>query len=296
MVHDGLLDAEHLAAFKTLILPNIAALSDAQGAQLREFVARGGGLIATSETSLHDEQGVKRKDFGLAGLFGVSFAGRTEGPMRNAYLRLEHDAARDHPLLAGLGDAPRIIHGVWRVEVTANVAFPNPPLTLIPSYPDLPMEKVFPRTPRTDIPQVFLREVGAGRGVYFPWDIDRTFWEVLCGDHGRLMANAVRWATNEDPPVSVTGPGVLDVTAWQQQASLTVHLVNLTNPMMMKGPIREFLPVGEQRVRLRLPAGLKVRGVRLLVAGTTPVFREAAGTLEVTVPSILDHEVVAVDV
>jgi hypothetical protein len=96
--------------------------------------------------------------------------------------------------------------------------------------------------------------------------------------------------------VSVTGPGVLDVTAWQQQASLTVHLVNLTNPMMMKGPIREFLPVGEQRVRLRLPAGLKVRGVRLLVAGTTPVFREAAGTLEVTVPSILDHEVVAVDV
>ena len=29
MVHDRLLDAEHLAPFKTLILPNIAALSDA---------------------------------------------------------------------------------------------------------------------------------------------------------------------------------------------------------------------------------------------------------------------------
>ena len=35
MVHDRLLDAEHLAPFKTLILPNIAALSDAQCAQLR---------------------------------------------------------------------------------------------------------------------------------------------------------------------------------------------------------------------------------------------------------------------
>ncbi|MDO8543348.1 MAG: beta-galactosidase trimerization domain-containing protein, partial [Opitutaceae bacterium] len=90
MVHDRLLDAEHLAAFTTLILPNIAALSDAQCAQLRAFVARGGGIVATYETSLYDEWGVKRKDFGLADLFGVSFAGKNEGPMRNAYLRLEH--------------------------------------------------------------------------------------------------------------------------------------------------------------------------------------------------------------
>ena len=35
MVHDRLLDAAHLAPFKTLILPNIAALSDAQCGQLR---------------------------------------------------------------------------------------------------------------------------------------------------------------------------------------------------------------------------------------------------------------------
>src|SRR5262245_59641196 len=66
MVHDRLLDADHLAAFKTLILPNIACLSDAQCAQLRAFVQRGGGIVATHETSLYDEQGNKRKDFGLA--------------------------------------------------------------------------------------------------------------------------------------------------------------------------------------------------------------------------------------
>ena len=61
------------------------------------------------------------------------------------------------------------------------------------------MEKVYPRVPKTDIPQVFLREVGAGRVVYFPWDIDRTFWEVLGVDHGKLLRNAVEWATNEEP-------------------------------------------------------------------------------------------------
>ena len=29
------------------------------------------------------------------------------------------------------------------------------------------------------------------RVVYFPWDIYRVFWEVMCVDHGRLLANAV---------------------------------------------------------------------------------------------------------
>ncbi|HUG12550.1 MAG TPA: ThuA domain-containing protein [Opitutaceae bacterium] len=295
MVHDGLLDTENLAAFKTLILPNIAALSDAQCAQLREFVERGGGLIATHETSLLNEWGEKRTDFGLADLFGASFAGRIEGPMQNAYLRLEHETAMGHPMLRGLEEAPRIIHGVWRIDVTATDKTPAPPITLIPSYPDLPMEKVFSRTPRTDIPQVFLREVGAGRVVYFPWDIDRTFWEILNIDHGKLMRNAVAWATNEDSPVTVSGPGVLDVTLWRQKDSLTVHLVNLTNPMMMKGPIREFFVVGEQSVRMQIPDGATVRGVKFLVGGQSPAIRQDRRWLEVTVPSILDHEVVAVD-
>jgi hypothetical protein len=74
-----------------------------------------------------------------------------------------------------------------------------------------------------------------------------------------------------------------------------VHLVNLTNAMMMKGPVRELLPVGEQRVRLRMPEGARARAVRLLVAGRTPEARESAGWLELTVPEVLAHEVVAVD-
>src|SRR5204863_5838133 len=196
-----------------------------------------------------------------------------------------------HPLLRGLEEAPRIIHGVSRLEVKPREQFPPMPLTLIPGYPDLPMEKVYPRTAKTDVAQVFLRETGKGRVVYFPWDIDRTFWEVLSPDHGKLLRNSVEWATNERPPVSVIGPGILDVTLWQQRNSLTVHLVNLTNPMMMKGPIRELIPVGEQKVRVKLPDGAKSRGVKLLVANTAPVSRQTGQWLEVTVPSILAHEV-----
>lgn len=159
------------------------------------------------------------------------------------------------------------------------------------------MEKVYPRKPRTDIAEVFLREqAGAGRVAYFPWDIDRTYWDVLAVDHGMLMRNAVAWATNEDAPVTVAGRGLLDVTLWRQRSSMTVHLVNLTNPMMLKGPVRDLLAIGEQRVRVRMPEGHGARGVRLLVAGTSPTFTQSNGWLEVTVPSVLAHEVVAIDV
>ena len=130
--------------------------------------------------------------------------------------------------------------------------------------------------------------------MYFPWDIDRTFWEVLAPDHFKLLRNAVVWATNEEPGVTVTGPGVLDVTVWRQKASLTVHLVNLTNPMLMKGPVRDLIPVGEQKVRLRVPEGAKPKQVRLLAADKKARSDRSGPYLNVTVPFILDHEVVAV--
>jgi hypothetical protein len=132
--------------------------------------------------------------------------------------------------------------------------------------------------------------------AYFPWDVDRTFWEVLSVDHLLLLRNAVQWATNEEPPATVAGPGVLDVTVWRQKESLTVHLVNLTNPMMMKGPVRELVPLGEQKVRLRLPDGKRAKAVRLLAADKVVRAAQPGQDVTVTVPSVLDHEVVAVDV
>ncbi len=296
MVNDRLMDAEHLKPFKLLILPNIAALSENQCEQLRQYVRSGGSLVATFETSLYDERGERRADFGLADLFGVSFKGPVEGPMKNSYLRLrkDTDTGRFHPVLKGLEDAYRIVNGIWRVNVQPQADFPSP-VTLIPSYPDLPMEHVYPRQEDTDVRELYLREMGAGRVVYIPWDIDRTFWEIMGVDHGKLLRNAIDWAANEELPVQVTGPGVLDVTAWRQKNSMTVHLVNLTNPMMMKGPFRELLPVGEQKVRVRIPGNSRVKKVHGLVSGATLNHRLDGQRVVFTVPSILDHEVVALD-
>jgi hypothetical protein len=65
--------------------------------------------------------------------------------------------------------------------------------------------------------------------------------------------------------------------------------------MMMKGPVRELIPVGEQLVNVRVPEHRRVQKVHLLRAGVQPDVRYVGDAVEVRVPSVLDHEVVAID-
>lgn len=295
MLHEGYLDPEHLAPFRTLILANVAALSDRQCEQIRAFARAGGSVVATFETSRCDERGNRRPDLGLGDLFGVRVSGEVQGPLRNSYLRI-HPSADCGPLLAGLEDAERIVNAVHRLPVEPTAAFTLKPVTWVPPYPDLPMEEVYPRVEDSGHAELYLRELpGGGRVAYFPIDIERTFAELLVHDHLKLLAGAVAWASNETPPLVVQGPGYLDLAVWRQEKSLTVHIINMTNPMAMRGSFRELYPVGPLEVDVALPPGAAVTRVRLLTAGRKPKHAIEGGRLRVTVPGVECHEVVAVD-
>jgi hypothetical protein len=303
MVHDQLLDAPSLAKYKVLILPNTVAMSDRQADQLREFVSTGGTLVATYRTSLLDEQGRERDDFALGDLFGVRADGvRTD--ISNSYLRLnasgaDASAAR---VLQGITGTDVIINSANRVEVTmrddrgaGGEIARSVPVTLIDSYPDLPMEDVYRRNTDESTPQLVLSRFGAGRVAYFANDIDRAFSDFLVQDHFELMRGAIDWARDAAELVSVRGAGVIEVVAWEQSASMTVHLVNMTNPRYLKGPIVELLPSPEQFVSIAVPRGRAVESVRLLRAGVEADALIVDGRVELTIDSVLDFEVIAID-
>ncbi len=88
---------------------------------------------------------------------------------------------------------------------------------------------------------------------------------------------------------------MIDVSLWAQQSSITAHLVNLTNPMMLKGPLRELIPSPPQQVRIALPPGRSAKAVRLLASGTRPHYRLVGGGVELEVPSIELNEAIAID-
>ena len=298
MLHSDHISVESLSRYKVIILPNICRISDAQAQSLREYVKNGGRLVATYESSLYNEKGEMRTDFALSDVFGVRFVKRRAAyPIKNSYLNIKAGKNGEyHPILTGLEDAGRIIHSGRQLDVTPLSSADGAPLTAIPSYPDLPMEYVFPLQPETDIAEVYFNDFGKGLAVYYPWDLDRVYWEVASSDHGNLIRNTVRWLSDDSILLTVEGAGLLDVTCRIQADALVVHMVNLSNPMTMSGIIREFIPIGQQKLTVKIPDGKKVLDVKLLVKGGSLEYEQSGGQIAFTVESILDHEVIAIDI
>ncbi len=260
-VADELLSAEELAPFRVLILANTEFLSDEQCAVISAWVESGGSLVAAYQSTMLDGAGASRANFGLADVLGVDLVAPSRGPVRNNYMAL----IGQHPLHAGLAGAKRIIGGTHLLQVSAREGV-EVPFRFIPDFPDLPMEEVYARDEPAN-PAVVTRELlSGGRVVYFGFNLGSLFWETLQADHGLLIANAVRWGLRDTPMVWIEGPGLVDVAVRTRDGAIAISLVNLTNPMAMRGAIRETLPLPRQRIEASVPAGAGNVTARLLVA------------------------------
>lgn len=288
-VHQENLTPAALKPYRALLIPNAAYLRDAECEAIQQYAAAGGAVLATFETSRYNEWGVRREDFGLAGLFGVSAVGGVIGPFNNSYMRIDHP----HPALNGFADTKILPGPEFRVEVSH---LPAEALTLsvVPSFPSFPPEMVYPRIPNTDQPAAVFRQTGQSRIAYFPGDIARTAWRSGNSDLSRLVANTVRWLrAGSEPPASVTGKGMLELFAWETEPGFAIHILNYTNPNMTRPFVREFYPVGPLQVNFLPPQGRRISHVRALRAGRTLAFRQEGGAVRVELPSVSDYEVIA---
>jgi hypothetical protein len=286
-VHEDKLAPENLAKYAALLLPNTALLSDRQCEQLRAYVAGGGSLLATFETSLYTERNERRSEFGLADVFGIHRRGEIVGTNGNAYLaRIE----RPHEILAGFANT-NWIPGAENRRPVAPVE--DPVLTVTPGFVAYPPELSYPLEPRTNEPAVVIRQQGKSRLVYFPGDVERTMWKSGHTDLARLLQNAIRWVAGANPPVTIDGDGVVETFAWETQAGFAVHVLNYTNPTMHRGWLRSFYAIGPQKVRVSLPAGRRVTRIELLRAGVSVPFRVNGAAVEFTIPKVVDYEVAA---
>lgn len=287
LLSDQAMTAKSLDRFKVVILANSTCLSDKQATMLADYVARGGSVVAAFETGTRTEDNKPREGMALAGLLGVTPQGPSRGVVKNTYVALNGK----HPVNAGFSGAARIIGGTHLIAVDAAKGTEQP-FQYVPDFPDLPMEEVYPREAPRGAAVVTREHKSGGRTVYIPWNIGAIFWEVLAEDHQRLIANAVRWALGKRPSVEVDGPGFLDLAVRESADGVAVVLNNLSNPMAMKGPIREVFPVGKHSVSVAIPKGRKLDRARLLVAGRKAKTTFAKGRVEIEVPGIETLEVV----
>lgn len=296
-VHEQDLNEERLSQYAVLILPNMALMSDAQAAAIRQYTDGGGSVLATFQTGLFDEVGIAREDFALRDLFGISKAGeptqaneKTHESMGGVHLQYIRQRSA---LTEGFDDTTWIAGPVWRQPIAPHR---DSAMTFIKPYPVYPPEAVYQREPPSNIPAMVSREAGRSRLIYMAGDVDSSFWRLDHMDLGRQLSNAVLWLLQGNNTVDVEGDGLMEVIAWETQRGFAVHLLNYNGANAFRGHMRKPIPLPAQSLRLRLPAGNKIRHASLLHSGTKVEFLQEGNRISLQVPKVDMYEVVALEV
>ena len=271
LLNDWDLDADELARYAVVLLPNAAALSDAQAGAVREYVRKGGGLVATGETSLCDELGRPRGDFALADLFGVSYRGRPKAPLRRPVLDANFAVALDEKYWrerAGVATLTWGDHALTRDDRLEKLV-PNKtvhfrgPLVAVgePKQADEAVLRMRSEgTAGAALPAAVLRRFGEGRVAYFAAALDAALWAYAYPYQRRLLARALEWTARSPAPASVAAPMCVQATYWTQAGGdgrrVVVHLFNGVNTTANHGLPAADVPLREEAVPVH---GIKVR-------------------------------------
>jgi hypothetical protein len=98
----------------------------------------------------------------------------------------------------------------------------------------------------------------------------------------------------DQAPVTVTGDGILEVFAWETDPGFALHLLNYTNPNMLRGWFTALYPVGSQAVHAELPERIAGNRVALLRTGISVPLKRKGRKIEFAVPAVRDYEVAVI--
>ena len=294
--------AETLAQYKVIYLPNTFCMAPRIAGLLREYVANGGGLVASYETSLYDEWGVKQSDFALADLFGASYVGSRETSGHRVGFKegVTHPIVDDAKLHDVMGkNGYTTFWGRYARIKTAEGA--TAPMWGIDT------EKLEDAALKDWTP-VVLNTHGKGRVAYFPAAIDAAYFNASYPYQRMLLANATQWAAGERPSVRVDGPmcvigGTFEKEVEGGKRQTIVHLLNDANTTLGHGNAadhetsfrEEVLPIHDVKVTFD---GAKPGRVFVVPGGAELTAEKAAdgsAGWTVTVPKLELHSVVVAE-
>lgn len=290
-------NAKTLSQYKVLILPNAACLSDKAISNIREFVANGGGLVALHESSICNEFGDRREDFGLADVFGAHFKGTEDFSARwpNYPKWVEVYLGVAPPDLHPIADDPVVRSNYRRGSDRLQYIGWTTNVEVAPGAVKLGRRLQVP----TEWPFIVLNQPGAGRCVYFASDMGQAYFIAPYQYERRLITNAVRWAGGPNkPPVRVDAPLCVQAAFYTQNDGRRriVHLLNEVNtsadraiPENNPSQREEIVPITGIKVALSNPGV----STAFLEPGHTPLtLTRTQEGVEVTVPRLDVHSMV----
>lgn len=286
IILDGHMNADYLSRYKILFLPNAACLSDRQCDEISRFVREGGGLIATYESSLYDEKGNRRGDFGLKDVFGCHYlkdlGEQNKGKQLAGYMEIEID----HPVIKSyqLGFKFPIGGNYLSVSTFGESQAIAKLLTPTRYYCDFYGKK-------TDYPGVVVNHCGKGKVVYIPGEMGLTYYERGFVEHKRLIENSIRWITGGELPIETDLPETVEISIMEVDDGTTIiHLINCTADLSC--PIEKIVPVFQGKVKIKLPEKKNIKKLFSIYNKENLEYNVEKSYVVITLPPLYEYEMI----
>ncbi|MCL2059614.1 MAG: ThuA domain-containing protein [Oscillospiraceae bacterium] len=240
-IPDSEFTTESLKNVKTLLLPNAAYMPSKDVEIIREYVKNGGGLIASHDASLNDENGVQRENFGLADVFGVRNTGIVMETYNDSYQLVGN---RNSPLLKGLGDTDVLMNGGTTLLCAKADPSYDVAATYIPTIHNQPPEYGWVHNMSTEYPTMISGEYGKGKAVYFANGIEAQCYVNGHEDYTEIYKNAIDYATGGQYTLKAEAPRSVHINAIEDQNNadhLIISFINTTGTSQR--PVKEVIPV-----------------------------------------------------
>ncbi len=317
VINDWNLTPEDLARYKVLILPNTACLDDRQVAAIRDYVANGGGLVASLDTSMFDEFGSPRNNFALADVFGAEYRGlllstgqpdeqldvnfaKSIGPDYWEKRKNVFDFRQDPESFLNQGRMRTYVH-------KQSVTFKGPAVkvqTQTAEQKTPALIRVKNSAEAVDSPAIVTQQFGKGRVVYFAAGLDASYYLYSYPYQRLALKHAITWAANESPPIQVTAPMCVHSTIMRQQrvegSRLIVHLFNDLNTTAHHALPVDDVPLREETVpihniQLTIDSRYNVSRVTQQPEGINMPTTKTATGVTVTMSTLDIHSMVVID-
>jgi hypothetical protein len=282
-----------LAGQRVLCLADERNMNERTVQAIQSFVKAGGGLVATYETSLYDENGRKRANFGLADVFGADYVETCPRPGHLQAVPVLLTGQEPHPVTGPLPLGAALPNDEAYVACrdhgsTAVLALFQDAAEPSSVEPDAAAGRRVRRPPA-----LVVNTYGQGKVVYFPWQPDLVYARRGFRDVRLLVREAVYWVSEGKSPIEVNSPGTVAVSLFEQKHRTIVHLVNLSADLSQE--VDHVFPLSDVSVVLNFRETRNVVSRRAIVSGLHLRDPVSAGKVEIPLPELREYEIVMVE-
>ncbi len=280
IITDYGITSDNLERYKVLIMPNTYFIDQITESAIRDFVKKGGLLIAESAVSLYDEKGRRKREFGLADVLGLSAAGSFKKHDNYNYFVFENG----NPYFSNIS-SPYIPLPL----LTLKVRLVNNTKLLARALQDLPGRYV-PMTPPGD-DLITLSRYGAGNALYLAGNFGEMYNEYHVREYRMFLKNVITEKLS-DVLAFDHAPVNLEVVLREQADDKKIlHLIDY-----QAGPTRPFETVTPVKgMKIRIPKSWQVKKITSQRLEKELVMTSNGSYIEVVLPELDIYDMLLIE-